>query len=73
MRREGTSAWMQAVERRLEQAAEDARSRPVCGERARLHGCRWQSGVWNRPPRMSEAARRKPESSKAKRAASSFR
>ena len=24
-----TSAWMQVVERRLEQAAEDARSRPV--------------------------------------------
>ena len=29
MRREGTPAWMQAVERRLEQAAEDARSRPA--------------------------------------------
>ena len=29
MRREGTPAWMQAVERRLEQAADDARSRPT--------------------------------------------
>ena len=29
MRREGTPAWMQVVERRLEQAAEDARSRPA--------------------------------------------
>ena len=29
MRREGTPAWMQAVERRLEQAAEDAHSRPA--------------------------------------------
>ena len=28
MRREGTPAWMQVVERRLEQAAEEARSRP---------------------------------------------
>ena len=27
MRRKGTPAWMQVVERRLEQAAEDARSR----------------------------------------------
>ena len=27
MRREGTPVWMQVVERRLEQAAEDARSR----------------------------------------------
>ena len=38
MRREGTPAWMQVVERRLEQAAEEARSRPA---QARLHGCRW--------------------------------
>ena len=29
MRREGTPAWMQVVERRLEQAAEEARSRPA--------------------------------------------
>ena len=29
MRREGTPAWMQVVERRLERAAEDARSRPA--------------------------------------------
>ena len=29
MRREGTPAWMQVVERRREQAAEDARSRPA--------------------------------------------
>ena len=29
MRREGTPAWMQVVEQRLEQAAEDARSRPA--------------------------------------------
>ena len=29
MRREGTPAWMQAVERRQEQAAEEARSRPA--------------------------------------------
>ena len=29
MRREGTPAWTQVVERRLEQAAEDARSRPA--------------------------------------------
>ena len=36
MRREGTPAWMQVVEPRLEQAAEDARSRPA---QARLHGC----------------------------------
>ena len=36
------------------------RGSPVCGERARLHGCRWQSGVWNRPPRMPIAARRRP-------------
>ena len=29
MRRKGTPAWMQVVERRLERAAEDARSRPA--------------------------------------------
>ena len=29
MRREGTPAWMQAVKRRLEQAAEEARNRPA--------------------------------------------
>ena len=29
MRREGTLAWMQVVERRRERAAEEARSRPA--------------------------------------------
>ena len=50
MRREGTPAWMQVVERRREQAAEDARSRPVCVERARLQdiGGRAASGTSGR-------------------------
>ena len=43
MRREGTPAWMQVVERRREQAAEEARSRPA---QARLHaGGRAASGT----------------------------
>ena len=36
MRREDTPAWTQVVERRLEQAAEDARSRPA---KAGIHAC----------------------------------
>ena len=47
MRREGTPAWMQVVERRLEQVAEEVRSRPAkagiphCRDLCtRLQGCR---------------------------------
>ena len=45
MRREGTPAWMQVVERRLEQAAEEARSRPA---RARTYSPR-HSGAGRNP------------------------
>ena len=64
MRREGTPAWMQVVERRLEQAAEDARSRPaqagIQGNRAgMLNGLRF-------PPTRISSFRRRPESRGAK-------
>ena len=39
MRREGTPAWMQVVERRLEQAAEEARSRSAKAGIQLKHRC----------------------------------
>ena len=59
MRREDTPAWMQVVERRLEQAAEDARSRPAqagiqwfrpsipaCKQAGMTTLTRWVARIW---------------------------